>query len=183
MSDPMATPSTDPARPWPESESGIDNGICMECDLPVRWDLTLYDVGNDSDKECVRTKPFCLNHANKVDWRERAKRAEAFIATSETCARAEDVAWVYEENQRMRAEFKRFVEACGANKALDFNMSACEWCGDIWPKTEGSTLAQIKQRARRHLMTCKKHPLKGTIDDLSQTIADLRKYIAEGAPK
>lgn len=60
-----------------ERDTDIEKGICKSCDLPVTYS---EDDERDDDEVCRRIKPFCLNTDNKVDWRDRALRAERWIA-------------------------------------------------------------------------------------------------------
>ncbi len=70
--------------------SDIDNGICTMCNLPISYDeTTIEDGGTRDDESCLRTKPYCTNEDEHVDWRatclhvqECARKAEALLATA-----------------------------------------------------------------------------------------------------
>jgi len=47
----------------------------MTCDRPVCYDEDRENI--DDDLECLRTKPYCTNKGNAVDWRARCLAAEA----------------------------------------------------------------------------------------------------------
>ncbi len=75
--------------------SDIDNGTCTMCNLPVSYDeTTIEDGGSRDDETCLRTKPYCTNEDEHVDWRatclhvtECARKAETRIATLEALLR------------------------------------------------------------------------------------------------
>jgi hypothetical protein len=48
--------------------------MCKVCDRQISFDENDH---RDSDEVCVRTKPYCSNKGNVVDWRTRALKAEA----------------------------------------------------------------------------------------------------------
>lgn len=100
-----------------------------------------------------------------------------FIAASEECAKADDVLWYADENERMRAEFTRMMRQLETNGEVQFNASGCEWCGAAWPKPEGDTAEQVHERARRHVYRCAKHPMKIERDALTEQVASLRSTV------
>lgn len=109
--------------------------------------------------------------------REENANLREFIAASEECAKADDVLWYADENERMRAEFTRMMRQLETDGEVQFNASGCEWCGAAWPKPEGDTAEQVHERARRHVYRCAKHPMKIERDALSEQVASLRSTI------
>ena len=72
----------------------------------------------------------------------------------------------------MRAAFKKFVTAARAGDALNFGFSGCEWCHQLWPKSDDDALEQVEERARQHVYTCASHPLKIERDALREMLAE-----------
>lgn len=108
--------------------------------------------------------------------RSQLESMRELLASSKDVALALDVNYYAEENERMRAAFQKMVDALkdgdGTEIELEFQMSGCEWCHQVWPKPDGSTQEQIEERARRHIFTCAKHPLRIERDALRGLLVD-----------
>lgn len=61
------------------SESTIDNGVCVSCDMPVTYD----EAHPEWDEMCVRTKPYCTKSPDeRMDWRASYKMVHALCAAA-----------------------------------------------------------------------------------------------------
>jgi cell division protein FtsB len=132
------------------------------------------------DWTCPRCGPREFD-AERIALEARVKELEAerdslreFIAASEEVAKAKDALWYAEEYERVRVAFEKMAKTLADGGALAFKASGCEWCGAMWPKPEGSTLEQIHERARRHVYSCKAHPMKIERDSLRDECERMR---------
>jgi hypothetical protein len=84
---------------------------------------------------------------------------------------------VVDENKRMRAAFRDVVAHIKEGTA--FLMSACEWCGETWPKCDDQPREVTEQVAREHLYTCAKHPLRIECEALRAEVRRLQQIIVD----
>ncbi len=87
------------------------------------------------------------------------------------------VAALADENDRMRAAFRDVLAHLKAGTA--FHMSACEWCGEAWPKCDDQPREVTEQVAREHLYACAKHPLRIECEHLRAEVRRLQQIIVD----
>ena len=160
----------------------IENGICVACDRPV-----IYDDGSDEpspDDKCLRSKSYCTDREAHIDWRLRWKAAQAenanlreFIASSEECAKAQDIVAVYENNERYRKAFNEIIAKLEAKAPI--HHAHCSWCEEKWPHLDGGTAEEARAQARSHAFKCKRHPLKLERDAIAEQCAALKSALHE----
>lgn len=97
----MAAPDHN-ERPCDSDDYGIEHGICTACDLPVTYNEACDDIA------CIRTKPYCTNRMDHVDWRERTKEAlislDAVMRTLDRTAASPEDQKTYDRARALLAE-------------------------------------------------------------------------------
>lgn len=109
----------------------------------------------------------------RVDFLEKACE----VKPADLIAVADENKRVTDENDRMRKAFKDLLVHLQAGTA--FSMSACEWCGDTWPKCDEQPREVTEQAAREHLYACAKHPLRIECEALRAEVRRLQQALVD----